>query len=302
MSVPSSSDLRYEDPTEEDDKHRRIGGWWFFGFAAVLLIVMAALVGGWTNGAPSDRTEVAGAATPTTLDAATRLRTTAAAHRAVVRVRKTQLDAAAKRAIAEKARKAAADKKAAEDKAKKAKAAEDEAKKAKDADAAAKWTAQQQERARVDAEWRAQQAAQTAPPASQPPPAAAPVGTGGGPGDAVTRQFFDLLNAERTNRGLAPLVWNEGLANTARGWSAHMANQGGLSHNGPLLTVIGQSVPGLLGAAENVGMGSNVPQVHGALMASASHRDNLLGNYNQVGIGVVQQGGLIWVTFDFALS
>jgi uncharacterized protein YkwD len=53
--------------------------------------------------------------------------------------------------------------------------------------------------------------------------------------------------------------------------------------------------------AENVGVGDSLEKIHSALMASASHRRNILSSSHQrVGIGVVSRGGRLWVTQLFA--
>lgn len=59
--------------------------------------------------------------------------------------------------------------------------------------------------------------------------------------------------------------------------------------------------------AENVGyatwpggsMTVVVPHLHQAFMDSPGHRANILGDYNQVGIGVVVDGDTTWVTVNF---
>jgi uncharacterized protein YkwD len=49
--------------------------------------------------------------------------------------------------------------------------------------------------------------------------------------------------------------------------------------------------------AENVGVGDTLGKVHNALMASSSHRKNILSSrFRTVGVGVVRSGGRVWVT------
>ncbi|EEI26892.1 CAP domain-containing protein [Corynebacterium glucuronolyticum] len=60
----------------------------------------------------------------------------------------------------------------------------------------------------------------------------------GAPAPALTNQqlsdaqrsIFDKLNAERTSHGLAPVAWNEGLANDARAHSQWMASHNAFRH------------------------------------------------------------------------
>jgi uncharacterized protein YkwD len=58
---------------------------------------------------------------------------------------------------------------------------------------------------------------------------------------------------------------------------------------------------GMSAQAENVGVGDSLKKIHSALMASASHRQNILsGSHQRIGIGVVSKGGRLWVTQLFA--
>ncbi len=119
---------------------------------------------------------------------------------------------------------------------------------------------------------------------------------------SAEKQFVSLINKERTKRGLAPLTVNRELANVARRWTDTMVSnsQGcpsGLAHN----RGYAKQVPGGWSRiGENVGCGSSVTSVHRALMRSKSHRANILGDFNQVGIGVsVDRRGSVWITQNF---
>jgi len=55
-----------------------------------------------------------------------------------------------------------------------------------------------------------------------------------------------------------------------------------------------------LGLGENVGVGASVGSLHEAFMRSPGHRDNILGDYNYVGVGVAEgSDNLLWVTVIF---
>lgn len=113
-------------------------------------------------------------------------------------------------------------------------------------------------------------------------------------------QFFDKLNAERAARGLPRLAMQKGLMNMAREWAVVLANKGSLSHR----TNLGSDTTRFTGAAwtragENVGYGGSVDGLHTAFMNSPGHRDNILGAYNYVGIGVERRGTTIWVAVNF---
>jgi uncharacterized protein YkwD len=112
--------------------------------------------------------------------------------------------------------------------------------------------------------------------------------------------FLNRLNATRASSGLAPLALNPALSDYARAWSAHMAGAGGISHDPNLAAETAAVIPDWQRAGENVGSGGDVASLHQAFYDSAPHRANMLGAYNQVGIGVVVTNGTIYVTFRFA--
>jgi len=109
--------------------------------------------------------------------------------------------------------------------------------------------------------------------------------------------FLSLTNATRAAQGLQPLATDGQLTSIARDWSAHMAAAGGISHNPNLQ---GQVTAAWTQLGENVGEGPTVAMIQDAFMNSVHHRENILnGAYNYVGIGVVDGGGIIFVTVDF---
>jgi uncharacterized protein YkwD len=118
------------------------------------------------------------------------------------------------------------------------------------------------------------------------------------PADAAA-QFFHLLNTERADAGLPNLQRDPGLDAVALDWSGHLDAAGQLSHRPSLGTALGEVEPRWLRGGENVGVGGDVASLHAAFMASAPHRANVLGDFNRVGVGVVDGGDRIWVTFDF---
>ncbi len=120
---------------------------------------------------------------------------------------------------------------------------------------------------------------------------------------SAEKQFVSLINTERTKRGLAPLSVNSGLTSVARRWTDTMVSKSrgcpsGLAHNRNYT----EQVPrGWTRIGENVGCGGSVTSVHKALMKSKGHRANILGEFNQVGIGVtVDSRGSVWITQNFA--
>jgi len=119
----------------------------------------------------------------------------------------------------------------------------------------------------------------------------------------VEWEFFAKMNQARVNHGLRRLKMQPGLVRIARAWSSHMEGENRLSHRGNLTARIEALVTkNWRGWGENVGVGGDVAGLHQAFMQSTEHRHNVLGNWSYVGIGVVQDGGQIWVTFDFLRS
>lgn len=113
-------------------------------------------------------------------------------------------------------------------------------------------------------------------------------------------EFLHLLNQSRAAHGLAPLASHAGLTNQARGWSGVMAAQNTLFHTSTLSADTAAAVPGWQRAGENVGRGWSVQGLHDAFWNSPGHRDNMLGDYNLVGIGVHYTPQRTWVTVRFA--
>jgi len=114
----------------------------------------------------------------------------------------------------------------------------------------------------------------------------------------VEASFLARIAAERQAAGRSPLSVAGDLVAVARGHSATMAAQHRLHHNPDLAT----QVAGWLRIGENVGSGASVDAVHSALMASATHRDEILGPaFTEVGVGVVASDGMLWLTQVFRL-
>jgi hypothetical protein len=122
--------------------------------------------------------------------------------------------------------------------------------------------------------------------------------------EAVTGEarFLTLVNQARREHGLAPLAADSALAADARAWSAVMAAEHRLHHapRDRMVAEANRSVPGWRRLGENVGRGWDVEGLDAAFWASAPHRANVVGEYDRVGVGVVQTATDTWVTFRFA--
>jgi uncharacterized protein YkwD len=109
-------------------------------------------------------------------------------------------------------------------------------------------------------------------------------------------QLVDLINAERSSRGLNPLNDHSDLTAAAEDQAEAIAAAGYLFHNQDL----GSITSGWEMMGENVGYGGSVASVHDALMNSPGHRANILNpGYTHVGVGVVVSGGSVWVAEVF---
>ena len=102
-------------------------------------------------------------------------------------------------------------------------------------------------------------------------------------GNAYERAVVDLVNRERTRRGLRPLKVNEKMMADARGWSATQASRRRMFHS-------------RMGYGENVAVGQPTPQaVMVAWMNSPGHRRNILNpSYSTIGVGQVGNGSPYW--------
>ena len=124
----------------------------------------------------------------------------------------------------------------------------------------------------------------------QSPPAFAVEGAG-----SAEPKFIELMNRERTARGLGSLTAAGDLTDYGRNHSGEMAAQNDLHHSTQLRSLTNWKLLG-----ENVGRGGTVQALHDAFMNSPAHRDNVLrSEFSEVGVGVVTSGEVIWVTVVF---
>ena len=116
---------------------------------------------------------------------------------------------------------------------------------------------------------------------------------------AAETQFVELINRERTTRGLAPLATHPDLVAGARNQAKAIRDAGRLFHNADL----GAVTTGWTKLGENVGYGGSVDRLHAAFMASPGHRANILEPaYTHIGLGVVVDGSTMWVAEVFMQS
>ncbi|MDH5421019.1 MAG: CAP domain-containing protein [Acidimicrobiia bacterium] len=109
-------------------------------------------------------------------------------------------------------------------------------------------------------------------------------------------EFVALLNAERAAAGLNELVPYDDLVDDAALHTSEMLARGDIYHSSDLT----KFTTGWQTIGENVGYGPNVEKLHKAFMASPTHRANILGDYDRVGIAAeVDSNGRIYVTVLF---
>jgi uncharacterized membrane protein required for colicin V production len=109
------------------------------------------------------------------------------------------------------------------------------------------------------------------------------------------RQLLDLVNDERTQRGLGALLWDDRLTPVARAHSEEMLRLKYFSHESP---VAGSPFDRLRTAGitysragENLAYAQSVSVAHRALMNSPGHRQNILRpEFTRIAIGVINAG------------
>ncbi|WP_299959718.1 CAP domain-containing protein [uncultured Modestobacter sp.] len=138
-------------------------------------------------------------------------------------------------------------------------------------------------------------------PAPQSAPAA---GTAAPAEEQIARAVFDRVNAERAERGLEPVAWNDALAGVARDWSAEMADTGEFRHQDIQSVLQGDELSGFRAMGENIFQATGpVPAgtIHTGWMRSDEHRVNVLNpGWDRLGVGVFcAADGSVWATQEF---
>ena len=134
--------------------------------------------------------------------------------------------------------------------------------------------------------------------------------------EMLEQQTFDLVNLERTNRGLGPLTIDPTMRQVARAHSQSMVTNGFFEHvdpvnnTDPLQRINAAGVTFTL-LAENIALANNggpptvnstPPTAVSGWMASNGHRKNILnGAFGRTGMGVaVSSAGDVLFTQEFA--
>jgi hypothetical protein len=121
----------------------------------------------------------------------------------------------------------------------------------------------------------------------------------------VAEQYlFASANAERTQRRLQPLHWDDALYRAADGHAREMAARASISHQYPgeaELAARGQQAGAHFSLIlENVAQAPTAVRIQDAWMNSPGHRANLLDpKVNSIGIRVIDRGGELYAVEDF---
>lgn len=124
------------------------------------------------------------------------------------------------------------------------------------------------------------------------------VGTTAGADSGTEGEFLSKINATRAANGLGSLKVDGGLQSHARTHTQDMIDAGEIFHSssGELSSAGGKGWDKI---GENVGRGQSTTSLHEAFMKSSGHKDNILGDYNYVGIGTGSSDGYLYVTVVF---
>jgi uncharacterized protein YkwD len=111
----------------------------------------------------------------------------------------------------------------------------------------------------------------------------------------LERQMLELINQERTSRGIKPLEMDPELIPVARAHSADMFARGYFSHYTPEgedpFERMKDADIRFRTAGENLALAPTLQLAHTGLMNSPGHRENILNpNFGRVGIGILSGG------------
>jgi uncharacterized protein YkwD len=112
------------------------------------------------------------------------------------------------------------------------------------------------------------------------------------------KAFARKINSARSSHDKGKLRLDPELSRVARQHTREMVKKGGLFHQ--TSAQFSRRITNWTMIAENVGLGSDVGELHTAFMQSPLHAANVLNSsYRFVGTGVVTEGNRMWVTVIF---
>ncbi|MHB8918056.1 MAG: CAP domain-containing protein, partial [Desulfocucumaceae bacterium] len=110
---------------------------------------------------------------------------------------------------------------------------------------------------------------------------------------AEESQLINLINSERTSRGLQPIQVDMRIVGTARAKARDMAANRYFSHTSPTLgtpdvQMRNAGITNYTSMGENLALAPSVSQAHTNLMNSEGHRNNILNSrFTHIGLGVI---------------
>ena len=122
----------------------------------------------------------------------------------------------------------------------------------------------------------------------------------------LERQVADLINGERTSRGLPSLRYNQTLAQASENHVQDMLKLGYFDHNRPGKKFY--DFPNELGVrytslGENIATGfSDAASLVQGWMNSPGHRENILGDYTDIGVGIALNPDGTWLAGSYYLK
>ena len=124
------------------------------------------------------------------------------------------------------------------------------------------------------------------------------------PASVAEQYLFQAANAERLQRGLPALQWDDALYRAAVQHAEQMAGRESISHQyagePDLAARAGKAGARFSFVAENVAMAPDAIRVHDAWMRSPGHRANVLDTHaDHVGISVLSRRGELYAVEDF---
>ena len=136
----------------------------------------------------------------------------------------------------------------------------------------------------------------TSPPTTAAPESPPAPTNEAGYSSKAESQFAASINSYRQSQGLGSLSRAGSLDSYARSWAKTMADRGDLSHSN-----LGSLLGSWSSVGENVGVGGSVEVVFDALVGSAGHRANMLGDFTHLGVGAWRDSsGRLWTAHVFA--
>ncbi len=121
---------------------------------------------------------------------------------------------------------------------------------------------------------------------------------------SLEQSVYTQINQYRQAQNLPPLAFDQTISEQARAHSAAMANSGRISHSGfdGRAAAIGQTIT-YSSVAENVASNKGYENPDNTAVKgwikSPGHHQNMVGEFDLTGIGVVEQGGTYYFTQIF---